>query len=318
MELKIQNAETQRFKYSRKSASNVISGFRQFLYFTAHFGIEPLPAKENSIVLFLELMARTVGYNHLKHLLSSIKYIHLALNLEYPVGSFQIDTTLQGLKRRLAKVPFRVLPITPVILMQMYKFLNMDKTDDLALWCAYLTAFYGLLRKSSTVPERQRDPYSKSLLRRNIRVDENNNMVYLYLGYSKNNNFCTRDVIIPIPGNSNLALDLVRHLKKLFSVVDTPMDSPAFSFSKKQGVTYSTFTSRLKRLLRLAGYDPDMYSGHSFRRGGATFLYNCGGTVFMVQASGDWSSQCFSRYLYLTEEQRFSAQVLMREVIQSL
>ena len=115
--------------------------------------------------------------------------------------------------------------------------LNMDKTDDLALWCAYLTAFYGLLRKSSTVPERQMDPNSKSLLRRNIRVDKNNNMVYLYLGYSKNNNFCTRDVIIPIPGNSNLALDLVRHLKKLFSVVDTPMDSPAFSFSKKQGVT---------------------------------------------------------------------------------
>ena len=135
-------------------------------------------------------------------------------------------------------------------------------------------------------------------------LDANNNMLYLYLGYSKNNNFCTRDVIIPIPGNSNLALDLVRHLKKLFSVVDTPMDSPAFSFSKKQGLTYSSFTSRLKQLLRLAGYDPDMYSGHSFRRGGATFLYNCGGTVFMVQASGDWSSQCFSRYLYLTEEQR--------------
>ena len=278
----------------------------------------PLPAKERSIVLFLELMARTVGYDHLKHLISSIKYVHLALNFKYPVGSFQIDTTLQGLKRRLAKVPFRVLPITPVILMQLYSLLNMDKTEDLALWCAYLTAFYGLLRKSSTVPECQTELNPKSLLRRNIRVDVENNMVYLYLGFSKSNNFCTRDVIIPIPGNSNPALDLVRHLNKLFSVVDTSMDSPAFSFSRQRGITYSTFTSRLKQLLRLSGYDPDMYSGHSFRRGGATFLYNCGGTVFMVQASGDWSSQCFSRYLYLTEEQRFSAQVLMKNVIQSL
>ena len=76
------------------------------------------------------------------------------------------------------------------------------------------------------------------------------------------------------------------------------------------------FTKRLKQLLKKAGLDPDLFSGHSFRRGGATFLHNCGGTVFMVQASGDWSSQCFARYLYLSEDQRLAAQMLIKNGIE--
>ena len=75
------------------------------------------------------------------------------------------------------------------------------------------------------------------------------------------------------------------------------------------------FSTRLKQLLKKAGYSPELFSGHSFRRGGATFLHNCGGTVLMIQASCDWSSQCFTRYLFLTEVQQLQAQLLVHNVI---
>ena len=313
--LRIQNRVTQGFKYTKESAANVLSGIHQHFYFTVYYQISPLPTSVDTLVCFLEFMARTVGHPHLKHLLSCVKFLHEALDLPFPINSFMIDMTMQGLKRRLAKVPFQVLPLTPIILKKMYSHLDMSNIQDRALWCAYLLSFYGLLRKSSAVPKSAQYDVNKVLVRRNIAVDNQNNMVYIYLGHGKTNNFCTRDVIIPVPGNRDPALDPVRHLDALFSTVQSDPDSPAFSFSANQFITYTSFTTRLKSLLKKAGFDADLYSRHSFRRGGATFLHQCGGTALMIQASGDWSSQCFTRYLYLSETERLHSQNLMTMAI---
>ena len=288
------------------------------MYFTFYFKLTPLPTSEDTLVCFLEFMARTAGYPHLKHLLTSVKFLHQALNLSFPMDSFQLDMTMQGLKRRLAKVPFQVLPLTPKVLKDMFKHLDMSKPEDLSLWCAYLSSFYGLLRKSSAVPGSKNFDPKKVLVRRNVTIDKPNNMVYFYLGYGKTNNFCTCDVIIPVPGNSDPALDPVRHLFALFSSVNAGPEDPAFTFAPGKFVSYSSFTLRLKSLLKKSGYDPCLYSGHSFRRGGASFLHACGGTALMVQASGDWSSQCFTRYLYMSEGERLQSQSLISRGINAL
>ena len=314
-ELRSSNITTQGFKYTKASAGNVLSAIRQWLYFTNYFTLPVLPAMVDTVVCFLEFMARSSGYGHLKHLLSSVQFLHRALGVQFPEDSFQIDMTLQGLKRRLARVPFQVLPITPQVLRDMYKFLDMQKISDLALWCSFLISFYGLLRKSNVVPEKADYNPSKVLIRRNLSVDLVTNMVYMYLGFSKTNQFGARDLIVPIPGNRDKALDPVHHLHTLFTRVLVPDNAPAFSFGPKSFINYSTFTSRLKSLLTKSGYDANLYSGHSFRRGGATFLHSCGGTALMVQASGDWSSQCFTRYLYLSVAERLRSQLLIAQGI---
>ena len=111
--LRLQNQKTQSFKYAKNSASNVLSAIRQYLYFTNYFKLRQLPASVDTITCFLEFMARSSGYDHIKHFYASVKYLHIALDQYFPDESFQIDTTLQGLKRRLANVPFQVLPISP-------------------------------------------------------------------------------------------------------------------------------------------------------------------------------------------------------------
>ena len=299
---------TQGHTYTKESAANVMSAIRQWLYFTVYFSLPVLPASVDSIICFLEFMARSSGYAHLKHLLSSLKFLHLSLGLKFPDGNFMIDTTMQGLKRKLARVPFQVLPITLHVLRDMYKHLDMRKVEDLALWCSFLVSFYGLLRKSNAVPKSTKFDPSKVLTRRNIMVDPITNMVYIYIGFSKTNQFGARDLVIPVPGNSDPSLDPVRHLDALFTRVAAQQDTPAFSYGKSSFVNYSSFTTRLKKLLTKSGYEAKLYSGHSFRRGGATFLHACGGTALMVQASGDWSSQCFTRYLYLSLAERLKSQ----------
>ena len=289
----------------------MVSAIRQWLFFTTYFHLPILPASVDSLICFLEFMARSSGHGHLKHLLCSVRFLHLALGLDFPEDNFQLDMTMQGLKRRLARVPFQVLPITPQILRDMYSHLDMSKIQDLALWCAFLVSFYGLLRKSNAVPVSTKYDKSKILVRRNITVDISSDMVYVYMGFSKTNQFGARDLVIPIPGNRDPAMDPVHHLHTLYTRVHVHRDAPAFSIGPNSFINYSIFTSKLKSLLTKSGYNASLYSGHSFRRGGATFLHSCGGTTLMVQACGDWSSQCFTRYLHLSFAERLKSQMLI-------
>ena len=80
-------------------------------------------------------------------------------------------------------------------------------------------------------------------------------------------------------------------------------------------MTHQTFTERLKSLLSKSGLDPALFSGHSFRRGGASYLYSVGGSTLMVQVRGSWSSQIFTRYLYLSLKDRLAAQNRMMDNI---
>ena len=311
------NRTTQAFKYTKESAANMVSAIRQWLFFTTFFSFRILPASTDSLVCFCEFMARSVSYQHVKHCVHAVQFLHQSLDFSFPSDSFQLDMTLQGLKRRLARVAFQVLPITPTVLRAIFNQLDMRKNQDLALWCAFLISFYGLLRKKSVVPRTGPFDPNKVLVRRHFNIHLETNTVYVYLGFSKTNQFGARDLVLPILGNSDPALDPVRHLQDLFSRVDASPDSPAFSYATGKFITYNSFTSRLKTLLTKSGYPAAKYSGHSFRRGGATFLHQCGGSVLMIQSSGDWSSSVFTRYLFLTTTERWKSQYLISKSISS-
>ena len=315
--LKKANRVTQSFKYTRESAANMVSAIRQWLFFTMYFSLRIIPATTDSLVCFCEFMARSVSYQHIKHCVHAIQFLHQALDTPFPCDSFQLDMTLQGLKRKLSRVAFQVLPITPTILRAIFSQLDMRKNQDLALWCSFLISFYGLLRKKSVVP--RTGPYDpkKVLVRRHFNIHLDTNTVYVYLGFSKTNQFGARDLVLPILGNSDPALDPVRHLQELFSRVDASPDSPAFTYAAGKYITYNSFTTRLKTLLTKTGYPAAQYSGHSFRRGGATYLHQCGGSVLMIQSSGDWSSSVFTRYLFLTTAERWKSQYLISKSISS-
>ena len=312
-ELSANNIITQGFRFAKNTVKNNISNLRTFFFFCTFF--EPVPAKPATLCYFAELLSLTVSFGHIKNVFSSIKYLHAAYNQEFPANDFGLDATLQGLKRKLAKTPFQVLPISPNILRMMHDSLDLTKVKDLAIWCSYLLAFYCLFRKKNVCPESSEPAGEKTLRRKHIEIDQLNNVVYIYCNFSKTNQFGSSDLVIPVPGNDDPKLDLVRHLTKLFAVVQADPEQPAFSFAPGKFVHYKLFTDKLKSILSSCGLDPSLYSGHSFRRGGASFLYQVGGSILQIMSSGSWSSTCFTRYLFLTEEERLDAQLLISTAI---
>ena len=291
---------------------NIKSHIRQYVLFCCHFNRQVVPASRETLVAFFELFSCTASYEHLKNVYSSVKFLHKALNLPFIEDEFQVNTILQSIKRKLARVPFQVLPITPKILLDLYKFIDIEKPVDLALWCSFLVAFYCLFRKANVVPKSMAtfDPH-KELSRQKFIVFENSALVFN--NFSKNNQFMTRHSVLPLCQHSCKPLDPIFHLNKLFSA-DIPSSSPAFSYienGKINCITYSQFTSKLKSLLSMAGYSPHLYSGHSMRRGGATLLFQLGCDPLIIQAVGDWRSDQFLKYCGLSLDQRYQAQVLM-------
>ena len=82
-------------------------------------------------------------------------------------------------------------------------------------------------------------------------MDTTNNMVYLFLGHSKTNNFCTRDMIVPILGNNDPAMDIVHDIHRLYTWVKKESDCLAFSYSERSYISHIDFTTHLKEFLQL-------------------------------------------------------------------
>ena len=281
------------------------------------FGLVFLPARAEDLVLFAQLMALSSGYDHIKAVIGSIGFLHKNFNVDFPYDSFQLKTTLQSLKRKLARAPNQALPISPSHLKAMYQFINLDNPQDLALWCCILVGFFGLLRKKSICPEEDLaslDPV-QILTVRKVSVHKDKGMAFLYINFAKTMQFGQKDLIIPLVSNNCKALDPIYHLDLLFSRTKAPLDCPAFSYRKSSGslghISHKMFTSKLKNLLSRAGLSPEKFSGHSLRRGGATFLYQCGASILEIQACGDWVSSVFTRYLFIGLEERLQSQRLM-------
>ena len=321
LQLREDNWRTQSFYYAKASSRNVLSHIRQWFYFAVFFGLCILPASTENIILFAELMALTSGYDHIKAVISSIGFLHKIFDLPFNRDSFQLRLTLQSLKRKLARAPLQALPITVDHLKEMYKFIDVKKQEDLAIWCSILVGFFGLLRKKNLVPEDifDTDP-TKILTVGNFAIDEERDIALVYIPFSKTNQFGQQTLVIPLVKNSCKALDPIFHLKLLFSLTGASPTSPAFSYRSGRGtkfVTYRGFTAKLKSLLSKAGFSPEKFSGHSLRRGGATFLYACGASILQIQACGDWASSVWTRYIYISLEQRMESQRLMASKISS-
>ena len=263
----------------------------------------------------MELMSKTCGYDHCKSVLGSIKYLHCAIGQTFPSNDFGLEETLQGLIRRKAGTPNRVLPIDPAILRRMYHHIDVKKPAELSLWCGFLIAFFCLFRKANVCPKDTTFDPACVLTRSDIVIDDEEKKVLIFVNFSKTNQYMKNFHVIPIPKNDDPALDLFTHLKQLFTSVKADDNAPALSYTPSNFICHKVFTSKLKTLLSKSGLDPSLYSGHSFRRGGASYLYSVGGSTLMVQVLGDWASQVFTRYLLLTLDDRLEALNLISDNI---
>jgi len=75
---------------------------------------------------------------------------------------------------------------------------------------------------------------------------------------------------------------------------------PAFMIPSTKGLvplTHYVFVGRLKHCLRAIGVNVSLYSGHSFRRGGATYAHRLGVDPMLIKRMSDWRSDAYMLYI---------------------
>ena len=119
--------------------------------------------------------------------------------------------------------------------------------------------------------------------------------------WSKVIQFRERTLHIPLPRINNSVFCPSNALLGMCLECPTPT-CPVPLFRYKEGskvvpFTQVAFTAKLQATLQAIGFPADKYSGHSFRRGGASYAFQCGLPVDLIKIQGDWSSNACERYL---------------------
>jgi hypothetical protein len=278
--------------------------------------------------LYVAHLARTCVFKSAKIHLSAIRHLFVSRDLENPIPfSQKVKLCMKGLRRKKGDgAPNRKLGITIEMLNLMASMTDKNDPEAVAFMAAALVAFFTCARKANVSVESgvSWDP-DKILRRRDIKVDSDSHSLMVTFRHTKTIQFKERTLDIPICGVKGSAIDPVwwwcRHLYHLGA--GAMKDDQAFSFRARNAsglsqMTHRRFVDRLKSVLQAAGVDPAKFSGHSFRRGGATFLFNATGNTKIVQAIGDWKSCAYDVYLTIGLADRWNGAELMRKRLRDM
>ena len=209
------------YYYTKQSQANVLSHLCQLSIFCVAFHETFLPVSRLALLGFIELMSRTCKFEHIEHIISSVKFLHNFSGFPFVGDAFEF--------RKLAKSPRQVLPITPEILLAMYGHFNIEHAADLAHWTAFLLALRLLYRKSSIAPE-SLSKFNPVTGLSHEKVVLSNGVLFVFQNFSKTNQSMTTTRTTPIAPGSIQTLDPVFHYEKLISENVVPVNCLAFSY----------------------------------------------------------------------------------------
>ena len=116
-----------------------------------------------------------------------------------------------------------------------------------------------------------------------------------------------RELVCESTGHSICAAsDIVRLLA---ATEEMPLSGPLFTNPQGGPLTYRQWYTVLRKAVLEIGLSPERYGTHSFRRGGATALYNQTGDIELVESVGGWSHNSGTAWTYVEVDlQRLAAQ----------
>lgn len=280
---------------------------RTYLKFCLLLRRNPAPADEKLVCLYAAWLARKLSFKSIKLYLHIVTLIHRERGLLSPcIGSFQLSQTLRGIRRIKGDVVHPKAPITPDLLLHLRARLDFASQKHRAVWAAGLMMFVGLLRRSNVMP-----PSTQGFTPdRHLCVKDiipNSQGYCVNIRWSKTVQFRQAAVTIFLPRRKGHPLCPMRAVFLALKGAPQEGNAPALGYHINgvfHPLTPPVFIEELRKALQGANLDPADYAGHSFRRGGATWLHQCGASSQSIKLMGQWASDCYQRYVSPGESER--------------
>lgn len=280
---------------------------KTYLEFCKIMGCQPLSVNNATLCRYAAYLSNRLKFNSIKKYLNILRVMHLEAGLQNPVqNNYVLNSLLKGVQRVHGSMPARKFPITLDILGKIKCILDMNQPFDIVFWAACLVAFYGLLRKSNLLPSSQAafDP-AVHLCRGDLHKAPQG--LAIRIKWSKTVQFKERYYFLPMPLMTGQALCPATALvNALMLNACATKESPLLALPLNRPLTQAQFLKKLHQSLESIGLPSREYSGHSFRRGGATHLFQRGIPGELIQVMGDWRSDAYKSYLEIDLSTKFN------------
>ncbi|XP_035665155.1 uncharacterized protein LOC118408444 isoform X2 [Branchiostoma floridae] len=296
--LRGQASRTKWAAFAEGTWSNLRTILRTYLLFCFFYWISPFPATVDTLETFAEFLARSFkAPASIANYLGGLKTLHVLFG--YTVDAFlstDIALLKRGLQRRLCHTPRQVAPFTPDILLRIYEHLDLMDPFHATMWTLILLSFFTFQRKSNFLPKGKFDP-SKQCTIHDFTLYRDSLLVRIR--WSKTLQCAERVLSIPVLAIPNSPLCPVAAFRNMLRLNANYSGLAVFTVrysSRVVPLSQSVFDDAFKRVLVQAGLNPQLYSLHSGRRGGATFAFRSGVPVELIKIQGDWRSQAYLLY----------------------
>ncbi len=224
---------------------------------------------------------------------------------------FLAKLALRGLARILDTPPTQARPITPGILLAFLPSLHLSRPFDSTVWAAFLVAFFAFARLSNLVPDSTLsfDP-TKHFTRADF-ITRPDHLLVLFK-WSKTNQFHSHITPVPLAAIPGSPLCPLGAFERMLRLVPAPQSAPAFCLPPQHlPLSRPLFLKALASLISLAGASPKGFTGHSFRRGGASCAFAAGVPGELIKKHGQWRSDAYLRYLDFSLESQLAVSKAM-------
>ena len=216
-----------------------------------------------------------------------------------PLPRFKLfDRVKKGLNNYfgLVEVTQPKTAITMVDLVAMYSHTDFHQFNQVRDWCAYVFAFFGVLRISEYI--------GSSFTHQCVRVHSWG--VCLTIPYSKT---CLTPTQVKLARRNDILCPLAAYCCYM-SFTSRLLRLPSMVFfrstaDRSDPLTKESFVSRFKSVVQdVLHKDPNDYAGHSFRRGGTTALFLAGVSETAIALHGRWRSLTYRQYFQWSDHQQ--------------
>uniref|UniRef100_A0A1I8JHY2 methionine synthase n=1 Tax=Macrostomum lignano TaxID=282301 RepID=A0A1I8JHY2_9PLAT len=285
-----------RLGLAENSWRSYLSQLRSWEAFCVSAGRPSSPADGDLLCRYIAhlVSTRLRSFSSLRSYIHAVSFLHQATGAPDPAKDFTVQLALRGAKRHLGLRCKQAKPLTIEHLKSIHQQLPRSiSSADLraAFWAALLVGWWGMLRLGDFLSTRGSRSVSRACL------SASPGCWKLTLPKSKTNQFGSTPHVVLLPPVQESPLCPVRALlSHLHLSPASDPRAPFFGYGHGGELSASQFISCLRACLAACGLPAAGFSGHSIRRGGASFCHQIGLSESDVRALGGWRSDAVLRY----------------------
>lgn len=283
---------------TRKNLSTQAQAYYQFC---DKYKLSPFPASAQQLLRFVTFLylSKKLKPDTICNYVAGVRTLHELMEITPPTHTYLMKTVVKGMKARNCRPRKQAAPIDPEIFKRILPWVNFKEDLQLVAWVALLMGFHLLLRASNiTAVSRHRFDPSVNLTRSDFRLK--NDIMLVYIKWTKTLQYKERKLLIPVISFTEPQLSAAKWFQYMIWRIPAQPQDPAFSVPVKGNnlpITYSQLARLLKSWVTQAHLNPERYTLHCLRRGGACWLDTHGVPDRVIQVLGDWKTQAFKLYI---------------------